>query len=468
MNSLRKELLIYLRDGRVTLLLFALGGLFLAAALMTGWQQHSYRDAGIRAAQAEYARWLGQPKKYAHSAAHYGMWAFKTPTVLAGMDPGITAHVGSAVWMEAHQQNELLHRPAQDAGVSERFGTLSPAVVVGTFAPLLLLLMGFGTVARERESGTWILSLVQGRSVARLVWAKAAVLGGLALLALLPGLIATAAFMYSAGAPGADTWQRFVLWVLGAAVYLAVVATLIVALSLRIRGAARVLGIGLALWVVAVVLVPRFTNGMVASVAPLQTQQAFSRNLKATLAAPDVEGMRRLEELTQRLLREHAVTEIAKLPVNLAGTRIQIGENHGNAVFDQRWSSLFDSIDRQRNLARAAGIVSPAIAFSALSQTATGSDFTQHRAFVVQAEDHRRMMQRLMNAEIDRHPEVDGQRHLSDESIWRSVPAFEFQLPRLSALRSQWLSSLTVMGGWLLVAALVLTVLAQRESRRPS
>lgn len=466
MSTLRKELLIYLRDGRVGLLLLALGGLFLAAALMTGWQQESYRRAAVQAAQSEYARWLGQPKKFAHSAAHYGMWAFKTPTVLAGMDPGITAHVGSAVWMEAHQQNELLYRPAQDAGVSEHFGALSPAVVIGTFAPLLMLLMGFGAVARERETGTWTLSLVQGQGVRTLVLAKAVVLGGLAWLALMPGLAVILAFLHAAGPPGADTWLRFSLWLLGATAYVAVVALLVVALSLRVRGAARVLGIGLAVWVLAVVLVPRFANGMAASVAPLQTQQTFSRDLKATLAEPDTEGARRLDELGRRLMQENAVTDAAQLPVNLLGMRIQIGENHGNAIFDSKWSGLFDGIDRQRRLAHTAGLVSPAIAFHALSQMATGSDFTQHRAFIVQAEDHRRMMQRAMNAEIEQHPDVNGQRYLSDSAVWRSVSAFEFELPRIGSLSSQWLSSLLVIGGWLLFAALLLMVLAQRESRR--
>ncbi len=212
MNSFRKELLIYLRDGRVGLLLLALGGLFLAAALMTGWQQQTHRKAAIEASRAEYARWLAQPRKYAHSAAHYGMWAFKTPTVLAGIDPGITSHVrycrvdGGRI-----SRSELLYRPAQDAGVSERFGALSPAVVVSTFAPLLLLLMGFRAVARERETGTWTLSLVQGQDLRQLIWAKAGVLAGLAVCALIPGLIATAVFMNADGTPGSDVWLRFAL-----------------------------------------------------------------------------------------------------------------------------------------------------------------------------------------------------------------------------------------------------------------
>jgi ABC-2 type transport system permease protein len=466
MSPWRKELLIYLRDGRAGLLLLALGGLFVAASLMTGWQQHSYRQAARQAADAEYARWLGQSNKYAHSAAHYGMWAFKTPTALAGIDPGITAHVGSAVWMEAHLQNELLYRPAQDAGVSERFGTLSPAVVVGTFAPLLMLLMGFGAVARERETGTWVLSLVQGQQVQRMVLAKAALLASLALLALSPGLLVAAGFVQASAVANADTWQRFALWVLIAAAYLALVALAIVALSLWVKGAVRVLGIGLAVWVIAVVLVPRFAHGFAANVTPLPTQQAFTQNLKTQLAAPDQDAARQLQELQQRLMTIHGVSDVSQLPVNLTGTRIQLGEQHSNGIFDRQWSALFDAIDRQRAVVRAAGIISPAIAFQALSQAATGGDFTQHRAFIVQAEEQRRLMQRLMNAEIERHPDVDGQRHLSDATVWRSVTAFEFKLPTLASLGAQWLPSLAIIAAWLLGTVLVLTTLAKREARR--
>ncbi len=71
-----------------------------------------------------------------------------------------------------------------------------------------------------------------------------------------------------------------------------------------------------------------------------------------------------------------------------------------------------------------------------------------------------------MNSEIERHPEVDGQRYLSDASVWRSVSAFEFRLPPLQSLSGQWLSSLAFIAGWLIVGSFVLTLLAQRESGR--
>lgn len=464
MSLFGKEWRIYLRDGRAVLLLLALGGLFLAAACMTSWEQGNYRRAAMQAAKAEYTRWLAQPQKFAHSAAHYGMWALKAPPPLAAADPGISAFVGSAVWMEAHLQNELLYRPAQDAGVSERFGTLSPAVVIGVFAPLLLLLMGFGAVAREREQGVWTLAMVQGQSVRAVLTAKTLALAVLALLALVPGLI-TILWFVAANGGHSEWWLRFALWLLGVVLYMFVVAALVVALSAAASHSARALGIGLAVWVLAMVLVPRLANGVAASASPLQTQQAFSRELKHTLAEPNEAGTRQLEAMQQRLLAENSVTDVSKLPVNLLGTRIQISEEHSNEIFDRYWQLLFDDIDQQRLLARWIGAISPATSFRALSQTLAGSDFTQHRAFVTQAETQRRLMQRLMNEEIERHPDVDGQRHLSDASVWQSVPAFEFRLPSVSALARWWLQPLLMLGGWLLILGLLFRWLARREMK---
>ena len=56
----------------------------------------------------------GQPKKNPHSAAHYGVYAFKPKSPLALVDTGIDPYMGVAVWLEAHKQNEFKYRPAQD------------------------------------------------------------------------------------------------------------------------------------------------------------------------------------------------------------------------------------------------------------------------------------------------------------------------------------------------------------------
>jgi ABC-2 type transport system permease protein len=77
----------------------------LVAALLAGWSyQRDLAAQKAAADSAEHARWLGQPAKNPHSAAHYGVWAFKPRLAATFLDPGIEPYAGVAVWLEAHNQ----------------------------------------------------------------------------------------------------------------------------------------------------------------------------------------------------------------------------------------------------------------------------------------------------------------------------------------------------------------------------
>ena len=117
----RKELLDLLRDGRFRVL----AGLVLVVSVVSlgaGWKAYADLAAQHRTAQqATREQWLTQPKKNPHSAAHYGVYAFKPASPLAMVDTGIDPYVGVAVWLEAHKQNEMKYRPAQDRTAVQRF-----------------------------------------------------------------------------------------------------------------------------------------------------------------------------------------------------------------------------------------------------------------------------------------------------------------------------------------------------------
>jgi len=118
----RKEITEMIRDGRfrwaAAATLFLLTG-----ALALGWQH--YREV---AAQHDQVRqqtreaWLKQGEKNPHSAAHYGVYAFKPRLPLSLVDQGVDPYVGVASWLEAHKQNEFKFKPAQDATALARLG----------------------------------------------------------------------------------------------------------------------------------------------------------------------------------------------------------------------------------------------------------------------------------------------------------------------------------------------------------
>lgn len=150
------------RDGRARWVAALLAVLFAASAVYAGARWRAV-DADRRAAEAAtYAQWLDQGEKNPHGAAHYGLYAFKPETVLAYAERGVNDHAGSVVWLEAHKQNRAEARPAQDGDAMQRFGALSLGHALLALAPLLVILLGHGVWARERETGVLRQTLAAG------------------------------------------------------------------------------------------------------------------------------------------------------------------------------------------------------------------------------------------------------------------------------------------------------------------
>src|SRR5688572_9387659 len=131
-----KEMKETFRDGRFQIsavIVFVL----LAASLGAGWKHYTnLRVQHEEARVAERGNWLTQDQKNPHSAAHYGIYAFKPKSQLSMIDTGVDPYVGVSVWLEAHKQNEFKFRPAQDATSIQRFGELTAAVVLQLLIPL--------------------------------------------------------------------------------------------------------------------------------------------------------------------------------------------------------------------------------------------------------------------------------------------------------------------------------------------
>jgi len=142
-----KEFIETLRDRRFFVSALIVGSLLLAA-LALGWQHSSQvRQQHEAAEETTRRQWLNQGEKGPHSAAHYGVYAFKPQMPLAFIDRGIESFTGSAVWLEAHKQNEFRYRPAQDQTALARFGELTAATVLQILLPLLIILLTFTAFA---------------------------------------------------------------------------------------------------------------------------------------------------------------------------------------------------------------------------------------------------------------------------------------------------------------------------------
>jgi ABC-2 type transport system permease protein len=429
----RKEMTEMFRDGR-----FRLAGaivfVLLTAALLLGWQnyrevkaQHEFAQKGTR------EQWLGQGKKNPHSAAHYGIYAFKPKVPLSLLDPGTDGFTGVAVWLEAHKQNEFKYRPAQDATAVQRFGELTGATVLQLLVPLLIVLLAFNAFAGERELGTLRQLLSLGVRPPDLAAGKAlGIAGALALLLVPAGIVAVAAMTASSTSQEMLAALPRMAWMgLGYGLYFGAFLGVSLAVSAAAASSRSALILLLGFWMFNGLIAPRAASDIAKAVWPTPSAFEFGHKMEEQLSQ-GVDGHNsadtRIAKLREELFRKYHVNKIEDLPVNFAGMRLQAGEEYGNGVFDAAYSQLWQTFARQDAVHRIVALVAPGLATRSVSMGFSGTDFPQHAHFAKAAEEYRRIVQRTMNDDLIRNAS-NSSPYLAGDSLWQKVPPFEYSAP---------------------------------------
>ncbi|NHQ93882.1 DUF3526 domain-containing protein [Janthinobacterium lividum] len=426
------------------------------AALLSSLELHATLDARNSAQQAEKQRWSQQGEKYPHAAAHYGVYVFKPLSVLASLDPGVERYVGASVWLEAHKQNELVYRPAnEEAGAIRQF-RLHPALVLQVLVPMGMIFLGFGMFAAERERGTLLALRINAAPFSALALARSMVLLCLAMSLALPACLAVGMHEWAMDNRSSftDGPVRTMLFALGYLLYLCTWAALIAAISAWMPNLRSSLAVLIAIWAVMTLIVPRSAIELSQLAAPLPTMQQFRAALDDALGMPD--DPEQAKHHKEQLLREYGVSEVKDLPVNWAGISLQRGEEHGNRLFDTHYGRVFEAMRDQSAAAALGGWLSPAVAIAGLSSSVAGSDVEHHIQFVSGAEQHRRTIQQVMNQAITDHREEHGVRHNGGKALWDKVPPFHFVFSPLdigSLLLRQLLPLLLLFGASVLLCA---------------
>ena len=181
---IRKDLTEIRRDGRAIGLL-GIVGLLLVLGLTTGIVTENAREREVLRAEADDAAvFLEQGEKNPHTASHFSRMAHKPVAPLASFDPGVSSYMGQVIWLESHYRNPAMFRAAEDAPELGRLENFSSAGVLTLILPLLIVLMGYGSIAGERERGTLRQLVGSGTGVTGLLLGKFIVIVGVALAVL--------------------------------------------------------------------------------------------------------------------------------------------------------------------------------------------------------------------------------------------------------------------------------------------
>lgn len=334
-------------------------------------------------------------------------------------------------------------------------------------APLLLVFLAFGSLARERERGQLRLMLAHGVSGGALVAGKLAAHGILSVALAAPALAALVAIAAADPLLAAPAgWLA-----LGYAAYLllwSVAAVLLSALARRARDALLLL---VGAWALMAVLLPRVLPDLAADMVPRPTRIEMEAAVHAELARigdshdPDDPYFRNFRD---SVLKRYGVSQVEDLPVNYKGLVIEEGERLTSELFLSSMQRDFALQAAQGSLLDTAAMAVPLLALRSMSAALADTDRSAHERFLLAGEDYRyRLIQALnrLHAEKVRYHDDRAQRIAAD--YWRALPRYRHPPSPLERTVTQrvW-PALAILAGWLAAAALAAAFVAHRLERK--
>lgn len=437
------------RDRRVVGLAATLVLLALVVGGM-GWTREQGARTEVRQAlEANRRDWVEQGEKSPHAAAHYGQVLARPRSPLVFLVPGVDPFTGVTLRLEAHARHVPAARPAgEDTGLG-RFGLLSPALLVEVLAPLVLVLLGFATVAGDRENGTLRQLLATGASPGSLVAGKTLglLLAGIG-TAVLP-FLGLVVLSLATGDSGGDLLRSGLL-ILAWGLYLLTWMVVTVAVSAWSRRSHVALVTLVGLWLLTVVMAPRVASEWGRHRAPPESPVARARELEAQTR----EGRKeRKKAYLAEVLERYSVGSKEELPVNFDALWLQAMEEYDNALFDQDLGRLRGRFQVHDRTAGIWSWVSPTLAVQRLARAAAGTDRLHMEHFSDAAEGYRRQIVEALNRAMAEGSRTGDWKYQTGKELWSSLPPFEYHPPSAREALAPRLPEALALLAWLLVSA---------------
>ncbi len=467
----REEWRLWARS-RVVLVAALIVAVLLAAtsAITAGRVAEEAAKRTARQASAE-ATFFAQPDRHPHRMVHYGHYAFRSPPPLAAFDPGVDAVTGQSIFLEGHRQNTAMFADTRSGADLGGFAALNPANIYQLLLPLLLIIIGHGVVLRERESGTLAVMLAQGQSGFAIAGGKALALAGVAGLFLVP-VAALAAYSIASG----EAPLAAIMLVASYALYLAVWAALVLAVSLLVRQRSVALGLLVFAWLLIALIVPRL--GINASSAAVDAPGKIESDLvmlaeQRKLGDGHNAADPAFDALQKQVLEQYEAASIEELPINWRGVVAGHAEAKLTDLMNDYAENRMQREAEQSQIVTLFGLASPTLAVGAASRTLAGTDLATHHRFLRESEAlrfdfvqglndlHATKLTYADDAKRSSDPEAEARTRVN-AAAWRLLDTFRFTPDPAAERLARAMLSLAIMLGWLVALAGVIAVGARR------
>ena len=410
--------------------------LTLAALVVNAFHIHETTHAREHLQQEAEKRFLSQPDKHPHRMVHYGHYVFRTPTALSVIEPGVDTYTGNAIFLEGHRQNSAMFAEQRQSAGLTRFSSLTPSFLALVLAPLFIILIGYGSVSREREAGTLTLLLSQGTTRQQLVFGKLIALTLASAALLLPLLIAS---MYVAFF--SESAAVVALFCVGYVLYFLFWAALVTASSAIFSRSNVSFTVLIVVWMATCVLLPRLGSSVATNAVPslgkLESDFKVEEKLRSLGDGHDVNDPA-FKKLRSDLLAKYNVSSVDELPVNFRGIVAQYSEGRQAKVLNEFAENRMQEELAQAQIARQFGWLSPTVALRAFSTLLAGTSIETHHRFLREAEALRlEFVQGLNKIHAEKLDfKLDMNRNKSEEaadkavvnaSNWAILSSFQFE-----------------------------------------
>jgi ABC-2 type transport system permease protein len=404
--------------------------------------------------------WDAQPDRHPHRVVHYGHFVFRPLEPLSFFDFGVEPYTGRAIYLEGHRQNSANFSDARQSSLLLRFGQLTPAFVLQTLVPLLIVFLAFGSVARERENGQMRLVLCQGVAGIRFLVGKIIGHSFVALVLSAPALIVLV--MIGILSEGAGLASLMII--LGYSLYFFIWVIAAVLISAAVPRARDALLLLVGCWIATVILLPRVLPAIASenTILPtrIETDVAIHKAL-SKIGDSHNSNDPYFSNFRKQILAKYGVSRVEDIPVNYGGLLLAEGERLTSELFDRYMQADFRTQDEQSAFIYGFGVASPVIALRRLSMALTATSRGHHEHFLVEAEKYRFSLIQALNDLHAREVLYENDRaQRLDRNHWQHLPKFSYTplslrdtinqhvLPGIGVL-ALWLGSLIVAVFWL-------------------
>jgi ABC-2 type transport system permease protein len=401
-----------------------------------------------------------QPARHPHRMVHYGHYVFRTPTPLAALDPGVDPFTGTVMYLEGHRQNSATFSSSYDGAQGGPFSRLSPALAYQLLVPLILIVMGFGVVSREREAATDRQLVTSGISAVSIWFGKTLALASVALLLLMPMLVGVLV--------SGSNWIIGIGFMTLYLLYLMVWVLIIAAVSTWSPSTSTSLLILLTAWLILCILIPRLmaraANTTIPNASQIETDMDVIVALRSVGDGHNANDPA-FNRLRAKLLEEYQVEKIEDLPINFRGVVAQSAEAELTDILNDYAEKRLTNQLAQTQLIKTYKFISPFIALQSASMVAAGTDGGTHHRFLREAEVVRfEFVQGLNKAheqkmsyadDINRSRDVNAERRTRvDSENWRVLNDFRFEADPAGIRLKRLLPSYTIIIVWMMIFAL--------------